>query len=141
MLTVNGLFSQPQMVCRTAHNHAMDSDIFKPRQVLAQNIAGLMGTREGPKTHTDLAAKSGVAQGTIGRILKCEVDARIDTVSNLAGAYGLEAWQLMVAGMNPTNPPVLMPVSEREKALYASLRAVAHEITQLDPPPYKTKPE
>lgn len=119
----------------------MDRDIFKPRQVLAQNLRGLMATKDGPRTQTDLSSKAGVAQSTIGRILNCEAAATIETLSDLARAYGLEAWQLMVAGMDPTNPPVLMPVSAKEKELYERLKRVAHEITGLDAPPYQVRPK
>lgn len=100
-----------------------------------------MSTKEGPRTQTELASKAGVAQATIGRILNCDAAATIETVAQLAGAYGLEAWQIMVAGMHPTNPPVLMPVSAHEKELYDRLRATALEIADLKPPPYKIDPK
>lgn len=119
----------------------MDADNFKPRQVLAQNLKGLMETKHGPQTQTDLSTRAGVAQSTIGRILNCEVAATIETVSDLAGAYGLQAWQLMVAGMNPSNPPVLMPVSAQEKALYERLLNAAREIASLEPARYDVKPK
>lgn len=109
----------------------MDKKNFKPRAVLAQNLKALMGAKVGPTSEMDLARRSGVAQATIGRIKRQEVASSIETVSEIAAAYGLEGWQLLVAGMDPTNPPVLLPVSKAERALYDRLRAAAEDIAKL----------
>jgi hypothetical protein len=101
---------------------------FTTRAVLRQNINGLLRSKTGPSNPTALGKKAGVGQATIDRILSPEgVDARIETLEKIAGVYGLEAWQLLVAGMDPTNPPVLQPVSKAERALYDSLKAAMQE--------------
>src|SRR5690242_13597498 len=102
-ITVNGFCSQPQTVRLRRHNAGMDESNFNPAQVLAQNVKALLEHREGPSTQMDLATKSSVAQATIGRVLRAEGAATIDTVAQIARAYGLEGWQLLVAGMNPSN--------------------------------------
>jgi transcriptional regulator with XRE-family HTH domain len=104
---------------------------FTPRAVLARNLKAVMGTKKGPTSQLALAKASGVAQATIGRILREETGASIETVADLAKAYDLEAWQLMVAGMDPTNPPVLQPVSKSERALYERLKLLSKDITDL----------
>ena len=103
----------------------VDREQFNPRAVLRQNLKALMAaTKDGPKTQGALFRKSGVAQATIGRILTGKGEnARIETVDRLANAYGLQGWQLMVPGMDPSNPPVLVPVSKAERALYDGLKA------------------
>lgn len=102
---------------------------FSPRAVLRRNLKALMATKEGPRSQNALAEKSGVAQATIGRILSDEgVDAGIETVDKIARAYGLEGWQIMVAGMDPTNPPVLQPVSKEERAFYDRVKALYQDI-------------
>jgi transcriptional regulator with XRE-family HTH domain len=141
MLTRSGWFSQPLSVDAFAHNRTVMPEDFTPKVVLAQNLRALMNSRLGPTTQMALAKKSGVSQATIGRIDRQEVAASVDTVAALANAYSLEPWQLLVPGMVPNNPPVLVPVSAREKALYDRLRAAALEIAELPSPPYKTKPE
>lgn len=88
-----------------------------------------MGTKAGPNSQLALAKKSGVAQATIGRILRQETSATIETVADLAHAFGLESWQLMVAGMDPDNPPVLVPISKAERALYDGLKAAMKEAS------------
>jgi hypothetical protein len=84
----------------------VDKKTYSPRAILRQNLKACMGTKAGPHSQMALAKKSGVGQATIGRILSDEgVDAGIETVEKIAKVYGLEGWQMMVAGMDPTNPP------------------------------------
>lgn len=109
----------------------VDKSQFTPRAVLAQNLKALMKTKGGPNSQIALGKKSGVAQATIGRILKQETAASIETVDQLARAFGLEGWQLMVPGMDSQNPPVLMAATPAEKALYDRLRAAVHDIAKL----------
>lgn len=107
--------------------------MFKPRAILARNLQALMRTKSGPKSQMGLGKRSGVAQATIGRILRQETAASIETVDDLAKAYGLQGWQLMVAGMDPTNPPVLQAVTKEERALYERLKAAVEDVSKLRP--------
>jgi transcriptional regulator with XRE-family HTH domain len=91
-----------------------------------------MASGRGPTTQGALRDKSGVAQATIGRILgDIGENAKIETVDRLAKAYGLEGWQLMVAGMDPSNPPVLQPVTPAERELYKRLQETVKDIANL----------
>ena len=105
----------------------IDKNQFNPRAILARNLKALMDSKSGPTSEMALARKSGVAQATIGRIKRQETAASIETVDQLAKAYGLQAWHLLVAGMDPANPPVLVPISKAERALYESLKAAMKE--------------
>ena len=107
---------------------------FTPRAVLRRNLKALMdkakkdGDRE-RASQIQLGKKAGVSQATIGRILSEDgEDSGIETIAKLAEAFGLEAWQLMVAGMVPENPPVLQPVSKAERALYERLKELAKDL-------------
>lgn len=139
-LTVNGLLSQPQTVCHQEHNLRMDASQYTPPRVLALNVKALLDSGIGPTTQNDLALKAGVAQATIGRVLEGETAAKIDTVDGIARAYGLEGWQLLVAGMDPKNPPVLQPVSPQERALWASLKQNMAQLAQMEAAKYSSKP-
>lgn len=106
----------------------MDKSHFKPRDVLRQNLKALLQSDHGPNSQSELFRKSGVAQATIGRILSAKGEnARIETIDRLAAAFGLQGWQLMVPGMDPANPPVLVPISKAERALYESLKNAMRE--------------
>lgn len=109
----------------------MEKTDYIQNAILAINLKGLMQTKAGPNSEIALGKRAKVGQATIGRILKRDGFAKIDTVGKLAQVYGLEAWQLMVPGMDPSNPPVLLPVSKAEKALYARLKDAVDEITKL----------
>jgi len=109
----------------------LGKDDFVPRAILKQNLKALMASRNGPTTQSALHRKSRVAQATIGRILSDKGEnARIETVERLAKAYQLQAWQLLVAGMDPSNPPVLQSASDEERALYARLKIAAEDIAK-----------
>lgn len=102
-----------------------------PRAVLRQNIKLLLQSQRGPSNPTALGKAAGVGQATIDRILSDQgVNARIETLAKIAKVYELETWQLLVAGMDPTNPPVLLPVSKAERALYDSLKAAMAEAAK-----------
>ncbi len=106
---------------------------FRPRTVLAQNLKALMARKDGPRSQSELFRKSKVAQATIGRILsEGGENARIETVDKLASAYGLEGWQLLVPGMDPSNPPTLRSRSKHEDELYGRLKSAAEELAKLD---------
>lgn len=120
------------MVGLPEHNYGMDRKRFTPRAVLQQNLKALMLTTGGPQTQGELHRKSGVAQATIGRILTRDGEnARIETVDRIAKAYGLEGWQLMVAGLDPRNPPVLQPLSQEERALYERLKDLSKDLGKV----------
>jgi transcriptional regulator with XRE-family HTH domain len=110
----------------------MDKRKFTPRAVLQQNLKSLMASTDGPKSQGELCRKSGVAQATIGRILNGQGEnARIETVDKLAKAYGLEGWQILVAGMDPNNLPVLQPISKEERALYDRLKDLTKDLRKV----------
>lgn len=115
----------------------VDKKLFTPRAVLRTNLKALMAKalREGNPDlgrQIRLGKKARVGQATIGRILSDEgEDSGVETVAKLAGAFGLEPWQLMVPGMDPGNPPVLQPVTKAEKELYRRLKEAADEISKL----------
>lgn len=91
-----------------------------------------MATKAGPNSQGELSRKAGVGQATIGRILAEDGEnARIETVDKIARAYGLEGWQLMVAGMDPGNPPVLQPTSKEELALWARLKDLSKDLGKI----------
>ncbi len=104
---------------------------FTVRAVLRQNVKALMESGRGPRSQSALREKSGVAQATIGRILSNKGEnSGVETIERIAKAYDLEAWQLLIAGMDPTNPPVLQPISAVERALYERLKGVAQDLAK-----------
>lgn len=97
------------------------------KHTLAVNLRSIM--RKQHLTQMALKTKSGIAQATIGRILREDSAADIDTLDAIAKACAMQPWQLLVPGLDPDNPPIL-PLSTQEQALYERLRAAAALITQ-----------
>lgn len=132
-LTTGGLLCQPLAVPRLNQNRLVDRKRFSPRQILRINVQALLDSGIGPKSQSALHKKCGVAQATIGRILRPEGEnPKVENVAAIAKAYGLEAWQLLIAGMDPKNPPVLSPVTKAERELWDKLRAVYDEVGKTD---------
>lgn len=113
----------------------VDKKKFTLREILRQNVAALLKSGIGPKSQMALGKKPGTGgQPTIGRIVRdTGENTKIETVAAIAEAYGLEAWQLLVAGMDPKNPPVLAPVTKEEKEFWARLRKLYEEVGKGPP--------
>jgi SOS-response transcriptional repressor LexA len=60
-----------------------------PKPGWSRAIAGLMASSRYLKTQTALARKSGVAQSTIGRILRGEVNPQSENLERLATSFGM----------------------------------------------------
>jgi len=75
------------------------------KEVLAINLRALMNKNE----HTEgyVHRKTGIAQSTVGRILKCESSATLESIDSLAKLYGLLPWQLLVTDLDVSNLSVL----------------------------------
>lgn len=66
------------------------------RSILAQNVAQLMKLHKSCSTQMQLSKKSGIGQSTIGRILRSDVDAGVETIERLAMAFRVEPYTLLV---------------------------------------------
>jgi len=128
---MNGLSCQPQSVRFSVQNWGVDKQPPKPRDMLAQNLTALMAGKIDKESQSALKRRSGVAQSTIGRILKGQVNYRIETVAALAKAFNLEPWQLLVPNLDPGNLPILRAASAQEKALYERLRSTVEDLSKL----------
>ncbi len=66
------------------------------RKILANNLKVLMNSHQnGIISQNKLSQISGVAQSTIGRILREEIDTSIDIVQSLSQALNVESWELL----------------------------------------------
>jgi transcriptional regulator with XRE-family HTH domain len=62
---------------------------------LAENIRLLMTRHPALNTVKKLAQQSGVPNGTVGRVCRGDVNIGVDYLEPLAGAFGIEPWQLL----------------------------------------------
>lgn len=94
------------------------------RKVLAQNLQRLMSAHPKLASNPKLSKKSGVGIATLSRIMNMGSGANLDTITRLAGAFGMTPWQMLVPGLSPSNPQILRSSSPAEEALYAKIREV-----------------
>lgn len=104
-----------------------------PRQTLATNLRNLMDAHPDLDTIQKLVKRGAGSNGTIGRMLQGDTAARIDAVADVARVFGLEAWQLLVPGLDPAHPPALEMDAARASTLQAELLQLASRLTKKAP--------
>lgn len=95
------------------------------RETAAANLRELMAAarRRGDRdlaSDKALSAKTGLGRPTIEGLRKGLRAVGIDTLEIVANAYDLQAWQMLVPGLDPENAPTL-PVTETERELWKSV--------------------
>lgn len=98
------------------------------RKVLSDNFRRLREINPRLRDFKDITQISNVSNGTLGRIHACTTATKIDTLADLAGAYGLEAWQLLVPEMNPVDPPA---IKGAKPSAHKSRTEKAHELAVM----------
>lgn len=79
-----------------------------------------------------LAQDTSIGNGTAQRINEMTSDASLSTIEAVALRYGLEAWHVLVPGLDPKNPPVFL-MTDSERKLYDSLAKSALGVSQSHP--------
>lgn len=78
------------------------------RGVLARNVEALMNSREDRNSQPKVAERAGMAQSTVGRILRAEVWATLENIDGLAKAFRVQPWQLLTPNLDPQSMPQLL---------------------------------
>lgn len=99
--------------------------------ILWENVQALMRARYGKINQGRFIADTKVGNGTVTRIKNCRTSVGLDTLQEIANAYGLEAWHLLVPDLDPFNPPLSLTAQERD--LYKRLAQAAQQIAKYDP--------
>lgn len=100
ILTINGYFSNccgnPFGRNRLTTNGTL-CDMSKPntKQILAANLRRLMDSSDMLDTQVKVAARAGIAQSTVGRLLRGEVHAQLDQVEAIANAFRVTVGELL----------------------------------------------
>lgn len=96
------------------------------RTILSENLALLMAHNK--MGQMELSRRSKVAQATIGRILRSESAATVDVLDDISKVFGLHTWQLFVETLDPSNPPVLRELNEKEREFYERIKQAAKDL-------------
>lgn len=103
------------------------------KAVLWQNVKALMVARYGKENLTRLATECRIGPGTATRIKEQRTSVGLDVLEQIAGTFHVEPWQLLVPGMDPSNPPVLRQANAAERELYERLLQAAKDLSKLNP--------
>lgn len=95
---------------------------------LWQNVQALMVRKYGKTSIKPFAAFCKVGVGTIQRIEAQQTSVGLTILDKIAQKFDLAPWQLLVPGLDPSNPPTLQPVSRKEREMYDKIMKVAKEI-------------
>ena len=88
------------------------------RRVLWTNLTALMDHHWEGENLTRLAREAKIGPGSATRMKQQTTSVGIELLDKVGRVFGVEAWQLLVPGLNPKSPPTLMPASEAERAFY-----------------------
>ena len=107
---------------------------YDPVAVVAANLQRLMDHEKDRKrslwTDKAVGKASSLGHGTVYRTRKGSHAIKIDNLQAIADAFGLKAWQLLIPGLEPDNPPMIKSISPTEAKLYEDLQKLAAKITQ-----------
>ena len=98
------------------------------RQVLWTNVSALMRHHWSVENLNRLAREANIGPATAQRIKQQQTAVGIDVLQRVAACFGIEAWQLLVPGMDPTSPPTLLPMTAAERGLYERLLQAARQF-------------
>lgn len=95
---------------------------------LWQNVQALMVKKYGKTNIKGFASFCEIGIGTVQRIEAQETSIGLAILDKIAQKFDLAAWQLLVPGFDPKNPPALQPVSLKERELYEKIMSAAKAI-------------
>ncbi len=100
------------------------------REVIAKNLFHLMESAPHLNSQPKVAARSGLGQTSIGRILRTEAGATVDSLDAIAKAFGIEPWHLLVPNLDPHCLPKVMSLSDKEFDLMEKMRLAAQDYAE-----------
>ena len=108
------------------------------RQILADNLATLQSSRKDLKSApaieratTTLGPGKRVSKTAVQQLQKASTPFNLDDLQTLAEVFGLDAWQLLVPGIDPKSPPVVQSIGPTEDELYKRIRSAREALNEV----------
>lgn len=107
----------------------MPADFCDSQRMDDENVSGVLSAnlKALKAAHTELtsdarvAKRAGVDQKTVWRMINESNSATLGSITQVAAAFDLQAWQILVPGLDPRNPPVVT-MTAVERAFYSRLK-------------------
>lgn len=87
-----------------------------------------MAARPDLRVLPQITARCGVSNGTLDRTRRAASAINVDDLARIAGAFGLEAWQLLVPDLDPAAPPELNAENPGARAALRELLMAAETL-------------
>lgn len=89
------------------------------KQILWANVRALMVNKYGDENlyrtmKESKAAGWPISLGSLQRIKEQETAVGLDVLDKIANFFELQAWQLLIEDLDPTNPPVFLNAKQKE---------------------------
>lgn len=116
------------------HDVHIEAMLKASHDTLVANLAALMAHRGiSSDAQVGAMAKPKMDQKTVWRIRNKEQSPTLEKLSALAAAFGLDVWQILIPGLDPSNPPVFV-MSSTEQRFYERMRSNMVELAANEPP-------
>lgn len=112
-------------------DHGMEENVGG---VLSANLKALKAAHIELTSDAKVARRAGIDQKTVWRMINESNSATLGSITQVAAAFDLQAWQILVPGLDPRNPPVVA-MTEVERDFYSRLK---RDLTHLVAEPPKT---
>jgi hypothetical protein len=91
------------------------------RKVVWESVSALMEKRWGGENLNRLAREAKIGPGTAARLKAQETSVGLQVLDQIAEAFDVATWQLLVPGMDAEAMPVLTPMTPAERAFLARI--------------------
>lgn len=90
------------------------------RSVLATNVAAVMELRLPgyPDKIRELARRAGMSRSSVQRMVQGQHGASVDLIERVAAALGVAAYQLLVPGLDASDPQVIEGAADAQVKAY-----------------------
>lgn len=124
---------QPHSVKLGRHHQWVTENL---KSVLRDNLRALLGLAPG-KSGVSALIKLGLSNGNAQRALGGETSVGLDVIAQIAEAFSIEPWQLLVRGQRRALRPAIRADAHQRQLglglLHLALRACAHRHQLLNP--------
>lgn len=101
-------------------------------RTLARNLDALMKAHADMRSQAAVARRAGIDQRTVGRILHTKHAPTLQQIDKLASAFGMPAWQLLLPGFDPSDPPSRVLTAAQNDA-WLTVRVAAETLAKYAP--------
>lgn len=102
------------------------------KAVLWENVSALMSHHWGKENLSRLSREAHIGLASCTRLKEQQTSVGLELIESVAHVFGLQAWQLLIAGLDPTNPPVFV-MSKAEQTFYARMKNAISAVTAEEP--------